>query len=317
MRIDMKRVMAFAAFLAAGVSIVAAAAPQPADKSATAAKKPLKVLMIGNSFSVCVLKQMPQIARDNGLVLDLASANIGGCSLERHVNEFVKGEADPSAGTHCFNWNYASDDGHFKRLLQKRRRISLPTALKADDWDVVTVQQASHESWSAESFEPWADRLVAKIREYAPRAKIVIQQTWSYCNRDGRICNRKKGTGPGSWGFDQAGMYERLDSNYRNLAQRYGFEIIPTGKAIQLYRREVSDQSLDPVGSPTGKGGYDTIHLNQRGECLQALVWTAKLFRADAEKFVYSDDYSADADDFRVMQRVAMTAVRQIESDKR
>jgi hypothetical protein len=186
----------------------------------------------------------------------------------------------------------------------------LPAALKADVWDVVTIQQVSTGSWRAESFDPWADRLVAKIREYAPQAKIVIQQTWSYCNRDWRISDKKSGTGLGVWGIDQQGMYERLTCNYENLAKRYGFDVIPTGKAIQLYRKEVNDQTLDPVGYPKKKGGYDTIHLNPRGECLQALVWTAKLFGADVEKLHYSEQYSTSAEDFRVMQRVAMQAVR-------
>ena len=313
----MKKVKVFTAFLAAGFSIAAAAAAQTADKCAKADKKPLKVLMVGNSFSICVLEQMPQIARDCGLPLDLASAYIGGCSLERHVNELAKSESDPAVKTHYFSWDYTSGDGSFKHLLSGKSYISLPDALKADRWDVVTIQQVSTQSWKAESFEPWAGRLVAKIREYAPQARIVIQQTWSYCNRDGRVCNKESGVGPGSWGFDQAGMYERLDVNYRDLAKRYGFDIIPTGKAIELYRREVPDQSLDPVGKQTKKGWYDTFHLNPRGECLQALVWTAKLFGADVGKLAYSKAYSASADDFRVMRRVAMMAVRQSKDEKR
>ena len=269
----------------------------------------MNVLSIGNSFSTNAHKFLPHMAKAAGKELLLCNLFIGGCSLERHVNELAKAEADPSAKAHYyFGWKYVSDDGHLKRLLPKSRWISLPAALKADVWDVVTIQQVSHESWREQSFEPWADRLVAKIREYAPQAKIVIQQTWSYCNRDGRICDKKKG--PGSWGFDQTGMYERLTRNYMNLASRCGFEVIPTGKAIELYRRKVGDQALDPVGQPTKKGGYDTIHLNPRGECLQALVWTAKLFGADVEKLPYSEEYSTSAEDFRVMQRVAMQAVR-------
>jgi hypothetical protein len=306
----MKKTMVFLAAFVAGLSVLADAVPQTADKNAPAAKKPLKVLMVGNSFSVCVLKQMPQIARDCGFALDLASAYIGGCSLERHVNELAKAESDPTVKAHSFSWNYVSDDAHLKRLLPKSRRISLPAALKADVWDIVTIQQVSTGSWRAESFDPWADRLVAKIREYAPQARIVVQQTWSYCNRDWRICDKKSGIGPGVWGIDQKEMYERLARNYANLAERYGFDVIPTGKAIQLYRTEVTDQALDPVGYPNKKGGYDTIHLNPRGECLQALVWTARLFGANVEKLAHSNDYSASADDFRVMQRVAMMAVR-------
>ena len=43
-----------------------------------------KILMIGNSFSICLLKHLPQVAADRGVELDLASLYIGGCSLKRH-----------------------------------------------------------------------------------------------------------------------------------------------------------------------------------------------------------------------------------------
>jgi len=51
--------------------------------------KSLKVLMIGNSFSICVGKNLPQIVSSfPDLELTLCSAYIGGCSLERHCNEW-------------------------------------------------------------------------------------------------------------------------------------------------------------------------------------------------------------------------------------
>ena len=43
--------------------------------------KPLKVLMVGNSFSVCVLKQMPRCAADAGEVLDI-DCYTGGYNLQ-------------------------------------------------------------------------------------------------------------------------------------------------------------------------------------------------------------------------------------------
>ena len=46
--------------------------------------KQLKVLMIGNSFSICVLKEMPACAAAAGETLDLASLYIGGCPFDRH-----------------------------------------------------------------------------------------------------------------------------------------------------------------------------------------------------------------------------------------
>ena len=57
--------------------------------------KELKVLAIGNSFSVCVTRNLPQmVASVPGNRIILTSASIGGCSLERHWNEWSKAEKD-------------------------------------------------------------------------------------------------------------------------------------------------------------------------------------------------------------------------------
>ena len=48
--------------------------------------KEMKVLMIGNSFSICVGKNLPQIVKAGKKhQLVLTSAYIGGCSLETHA----------------------------------------------------------------------------------------------------------------------------------------------------------------------------------------------------------------------------------------
>ena len=69
--------------------------------------KQLKVLMIGNSFSICVLKEMPACAASAGETLDLASLYIGGCPLDRHW-ENVEKAGDPNFKPYGFSYNYAS-----------------------------------------------------------------------------------------------------------------------------------------------------------------------------------------------------------------
>ena len=48
-------------------------------------EKPLKVLAIGNSFSICVGKEMPKVAKSLGYPLDFCSLYIGGCTLDKHA----------------------------------------------------------------------------------------------------------------------------------------------------------------------------------------------------------------------------------------
>jgi hypothetical protein len=256
----------------------------------------LKVLMIGNSFSICVLNYAPKIASELGCKLDMASLYIGGCSLMTHSAHISAGPYETHR-PYLVTWHYDSledqKDVPFASILggDDKNRGNIPQMLAADKWDIVTIQQASHDSWRPETFHPWADLVIDAVRKYAPQAEIRIQQTWSYCNADGRIYNRAEG-GPGTWGIDQKGMYDKLTKNYGRLAAEKGFRVIPTGKAVQLYRERVpaaaADPGLDVVGNLTKgeDGAYagDSIHLNKDGEYLQACVWVESLFGVDVRK---------------------------------
>ena len=243
----------------------------------------LKVLMIGNSFSISATRHMPQVAKSMGLELDLASLYIGGCSLERHCRNIEAAAKKPGFSPYRFD-----------RVVEGRRVVekgtaNIPDALAMDKWDVVTIQQASHFSWDKASYHPWGDTLVAKIRELAPQAKIVVQETWSYPPWDKRL---KK------FGFDQAEMYTRLHGAYHEFAGKYGLDVIPVGTAAE---RCPDRNSL--FTKPD-------FHFNHgEGEYLQALVWTAKLFGVDVRTCGYRPRKlsAARAD---VLKAAAMSAVR-------
>ena len=230
--------------------------------------RPLKVLTIGNSFSRPVAFNLPKLAREAGVKLDIASLYIGGCSLERHVKNYRSGKK-----TYEVIWDYASDgEPRFVKNLDKdvkpskgvnKGRGSVNDLLVGDDWDIVTIQQASPLSWKPETYEPWADELIAAIHTHAPQAKIMVQQTWSYNAADARI------SPGGQWGFDQTGMYERIRDAYAAFAAKRNLELIKVGDAVQAARKD----GWEPVGRKK-----DTIHLNRKGELLQARVWLNALF---------------------------------------
>lgn len=258
------------------LSGLAFAAEEPASQ------KPLKVLMIGNSFSICVLQEMPKIAADLKLPLDLCSMYIGGCSLERHMKNVNAPETTPYKVT----WSYVSDDA---AAFPKQGNI--PQMLVADKWDVVTIQQASHGSWQPATYEPFGTDLIAKIKELAPQAKIYVQQTWSYTPWDKRLAK---------WGINQDTMFGALEAAYADFAQRHGLEQIYTGEAVQRYRKalpvvyteKTNDDDVcgtsvfeEKDGRWTPKG--DVFHFNARGHFLQGLVWTARLFNVDVTKSTY------------------------------
>jgi hypothetical protein len=275
--------------------------------------KQLKVLMIGNSFSVCVLKEMPQCAADASVVLDLASLYIGGCPLDKHWNNVEK-SSDANFKPYSFSYSYASvKDQKDAPIAKLGKNTNIPQALKADKWDIVTIQQASPKSPFPETYEPFAKNLIATIREHAPQAEIVIQQTWSYSPYSTRLSK---------WNMTSETMYTAVESAYAQLAARYGLRIIPTGCAVELYRKKLpvkygkilSNKEIaaiekpglvdfygDPVGGSNWKKGrkgqkdaekvklrLDSIHLNKEGHYLQACTWLATLFGCDVAKLKYA-----------------------------
>ncbi len=250
----------------------------------------MKVLMIGNSFSQSVLTYLPKIVeREAKHSLLLAQMMIGGCSLERHIDELAKAEKDSSYKPYWTNY-------------QNREHVALPEMITAEKWDIVTIQQASHFSWDMNMTEPFAGQLISYIRANAPQAEIVIQKTWSYRPVDISVGGTVK-----RWGFTTDSMYEKLSENYADWSRRYGFRLITTGDAVQIFRRNTpvkyTPPNLDEInsfkcpdlpriaGEVVGKYCWcknsetgemeliaDDIHLNDAGEYLQACVWYGFLF---------------------------------------
>ena len=76
-------------------------------------KKSLKVMMIGNSFSICVGKNLPNIVQEiDGLELVLGSAYIGGCSLETHwrnLDAILQNPEAPEKEAYQLNIWYSED----------------------------------------------------------------------------------------------------------------------------------------------------------------------------------------------------------------
>lgn len=268
----------------------------------------LKVLMIGNSFSISCLAHLPRVAADCGRKLDLGSLYIGGCSLERHM----KNIADERRGAKgVYRYDRVTGDGPCRTL----KGVRLTDALARVRWDVVTIQQASHLSWQPASYRPWGDELVKTVRELAPQAKIVVQETWSYTPFDKRL--RK-------WGFAADEMYARLAAAYAGFAGSYGFEMIRMGAAVQAWRSRLpvayGEHSFggDVVGGRqqkpedhfkrnadlTWSPNSDVFHLNEKGEYLQALVWAVKLLDADVTGLAAHPACVTDDED-RLMRQIA------------
>lgn len=270
--------------------------------------KELKILTIGNSFAWSVFDSLKKItAADPSCKLTIEAANMGGCSLERHWKTFQEGKKP-----------YA-------------KKYSLAEMLSQQKWDVVTIQQVSQFSWRKETYQPYADEIIKLVRQLSPSAEIVVQQTWSYHAGDSRLT-------PAKWNITQEQMYEKLTDAYLDLAKQYHFRIIPSGLAVQLYRKAMGAALVGPdpatfkdlkqgeiPKNPDIVGNFrwakdkktnqpiftkDFIHLNPRGQYLQGLVWYGFLFGKDPEKAAYIPE-KMSKEEADLLKKCAASAIRE------
>ena len=276
-----------------------------------AEKQPLRVLMIGNSFSLSVMRELPNIAdAQNEYALDITSMYIGGCSLERHIREYETAKNDPEHRPYKID-RYVTGKGRLKRI--PGNLIEMRDARK---YDVVTIQEASPRSMEKKGWDDYGDRLVAIVREKQPQAKLLLHQTWSY-RIDAPLLKK--------WKISQDGMFARVRNVYAGQAKHFDCEVIPMGEAVQIWRRRAPMSFRRIPGAklkeykrpkaPSYKGDVvgrhhwrksrksgeyvlvcDATHLNNDGNYLQGCVWFAKLFGADATKIAYTPKHLKPAE---------------------
>ncbi len=236
------------------------------EKNGTDAVKTIKVLTIGNSFADSLRRYFVQtVDSAPNCKLTIGYLNIGGCSFERHWENIAKEIANPSKPAH-FSTTY----------LEK---------IKSEDWDFISIQQVSHFSWNYETFQPYADQIIAFLKKNCPNAEIVIQQTWAYHPAEKRLLG---------WKMSQREMFEKLTAAYDTLAQKHNLRVIPTGDAVQLARETEPGgyRPDDPASILTGDG----FHLNARGQYLQACVWFGTLFNEPVSNIAFQPKELSEAD---------------------
>ena len=310
----MKKMLLFAFLLT--VALVA--------QEATQAPKTLHVLMIGNSFTNSVLVDLPNMANaDKSVKLVLRNAYIGGCSIQRHLEEYDKSAANPNHRPYRTNEPIEGVKG---------LSVSLQECLKADTYDIVSIQQASRSSWQIETYGADAKRLIDIVRQYQPKAEIVGHQTWAY------RADSKNILPGGAFNLDQLGMHNRITECYKALQKEYGFRIIPVGNAVQIFRTKTdkpytaADVPAQPVtytypdlpptpndvvgntawGTDKKTGERilrnDPNHLNRRGQYLQACVWYMFLFDKRAKDVNYIPE-KLNEEDAKFLAKCAEEAI--------
>ncbi len=288
---------------------------QVSARTQAGAGKTVRLLAIGNSFSGNATRYLHDMAAAGGQNLIFAHASIGGCSLEKHVGLARLHDKEP-----------ASDDGK-PYQLNGGTKASLQELLCMEKWDYVTIQQSSGNSYKIETFRPFARQLVNYIRQYAPQAKILVHETWSYREDDVLFSDAKT--------LNQWTMFTQLHYNYALIADEVSAAgILPVGSAFQnaisdsQWKMEFADKAAAqtatypelPVQKHTLHGGYywntnsnppslrfDGHHAGPAGEYLGGAVWYEYLFGdVRGNSFV---PQRVSAEDVKILQRIAHETV--------
>ncbi len=218
--------------------------------------KKIKILTIGNSFSEDATAQI-ELFTDK---ISVRNAYIPGCSLERHIAAIEKSEA-------VYEYQKLGVN-----LLD--RKVPLGYALRAEEWDYITIQQVSHLAGIYDSYYPYLTKLVDYIRLFS-NAKILFHRTWAY----------EKGSEHSMFHLYENNrelMWSRVKETTDTIAAKEGFNIIDSGELI--YRlTSLPEFDIERGGVSLYR---DKFHLSRDlGRFALACLWI-KYFTGDMPTFL-------------------------------
>ncbi len=222
------------------------------------ATKTLKVLAIGNSFSSDATEYLWDIAKSGGVEkIVIGNLYIGGCALDKHYSNI---RANVGAYTY-----YKNTNGKWSSTSN----VSIQKGLADEEWDIVTVQQASGSSGVETSYSPLG-KILEYIAENEPNADVYWHLTWAYQQ------NSTHSSFP-TYGSDQMKMYNAILNalNSKVKTQESIVGIIPSGTAVQNLRSSY-------IGDTITRDGYHMSY--DYGRYTVALTWFAYLTGGDVDK---------------------------------
>ena len=191
----------------------------------------LKILAIGNSFSDDSMQYVYQVAAAAGVDnIVLGNLYIGGCTLATHLNNATNDSASyeyrtNSNGTWSTTKNYKISD-----------------AVKSEDWDFITFQQASGSSGMDTTYYT-LEKLIDIVEPLNPSARLAWHMTWAY-QQDSTHSEFVK------YDKDQMTMYNSIVNAVKTkvLTENRIEIVIPAGTSIQNVRTSYIGDTLTRDG---------------------------------------------------------------------
>ena len=195
-----------------------------ASRADEARKDTLRLLTIGNSFSVdAVNDYLHEIAATDGVTMIIGDLYIGGCKLQRHW-------ANAQSGDKAYTYFKQNADGS----RDKRPETTLLEGILDEPWDFITMQQGGGLYGKLDTYYPEIKLLKDYVTKHAtnPDVKLGIHQIWSVpANAVGSCYVQRLYDG------NQGQMYRENVSAARTVQQKEKFDfLVPTGTAIENMR---------------------------------------------------------------------------------
>ena len=220
--------------------------------------KSIKILAIGNSFADNAMAYLYPILAALGYDdIVLGNLFIGGCSLATHTDNALN-----NLPAYTYRKNTT---GKFVNV----DNVSISTALADEDWQYVTMQQASGASGLIYTYD------VEALKNYVygildkSRCELLWHMTWAY---------QQDSTHPEFHNYNNCQL-EMYQSIVRCVQQKITvdsdfIDVIPSGTAIQNARTSYLGDTLTADG----------FHLDELGEFIAGLTWAATITRCDLNK---------------------------------
>lgn len=202
----------------------------------------IRILSIGNSYSVDQQRYVHQMAQAAGVDILVGNAYIGGCTFRKHLEKY---ETNAKSYTYYENSESIKTNATLSEIISKH------------DWDYVTFQCGTESKSTIINDNPYLNSLANIIHEAQPQADLVYNLSWP----DGTNSTRDyfKVSFDSSQDKHFAHLVKCATSAYNDLDMPY---VTPGGVAYRI--------AYTQFGNDLHRDGY---HMSDLGRYLMACVW--------------------------------------------
>ena len=248
--------------------------------------KTIKILAIGNSFSVDALDQhFYDLAHAEGIDVIVGNMYIGGCTLQKHLNNALNDKP-------AYTYRKRGLDGE----MVVTKDVSLAQALADESWDYISFQQQSGRSGLYDTWVESLPKLIEYVKPKLPKDVVMmIHQTWAY----DQTSTHKNFI---NYNNDQMVMYNAIMAAVKKISDYTGIKmVIPSGTAVQNARQTILKDTIT-------RDGY---HLHKvYGRYVAACTWFETIFRKSVVGNPYKPEGMTD-EQCLAAQKSAHLAVKQ------